>query len=69
LKDVQTDCFAITTPYEFFQRVAVGTVLKAAEDEVVPSAEVQEWLTEQQTLHEQGEFLQLWLVVVVSGTV
>jgi len=69
LKDVQTDCFAITTPYEFFQRVAVGTVLKAAEDGVIPGSEAEEWLTDQKTLHEQGEFLQLWLMVVVSGTV
>ncbi len=45
LKGVQADCFAITTPYEFFQRVAVGTVLKAAEDGVVPRSEVEEWLS------------------------
>jgi ubiquinone/menaquinone biosynthesis C-methylase UbiE len=69
LKDVQADCFAIATPYEFFQRVAVGTVLKAAENGIVPSSEVEEWLTEQQTLHERGEFLQLWLMMVATGTV
>lgn len=69
LQDVQTDCFAITTPYEFFERVAVGTVLKAAEDGVVPASEVEEWLTEQETLHQRGEFFQMWLMVVVSGTV
>jgi ubiquinone/menaquinone biosynthesis C-methylase UbiE len=69
LKNVQTDCFAITTPYEFFERVAVGTVLKAAEDGLVPGVEVEEWLTEQQTLHQRGEFFQMWLMVVVSGTV
>ena len=69
LKDVQTDCFAITTPYEFFERVAVGTVLKAAQDGLVPSVEAEEWLTEQETLHQRGEFFQMWLMVVVSGTV
>jgi ubiquinone/menaquinone biosynthesis C-methylase UbiE len=69
LKDVQTDCLAITTPYEFFQRFAVGTVLKAAEDGIVPSSEVEEWLTEQQMLHERGEFFQMWLMVIASGTV
>jgi len=69
LKDVQVDCFAFATPYEFFQRVAMGTVLKAAENGTVASSEVEEWLTEQETLHQRGEFLQLWLMMVVSGTV
>ncbi|MBS1841847.1 MAG: methyltransferase domain-containing protein [Acidobacteria bacterium] len=69
LKGVQTDCFAITTPYEFFQRVAVGTVLKAAEDGLASTTEVEEWLTEQETLQERGEFFQMWLMVVASGTV
>jgi ubiquinone/menaquinone biosynthesis C-methylase UbiE len=69
LRDVQTECFALTTPYEFFQRVAVGTVLKAEEDGIVPGSEVEEFLAEQQTLHESGEFFQMWLMVVASGTV
>src|SRR5215831_9402684 len=34
-----------------------------------PTLEVEEFLTEQQTLHETGEFFQMWLMVVVSGTV
>ena len=46
-KDVQKDCFAVTTPYELLERVAVGTVLKAKQDGIGPSSEVEEWLTEQ----------------------
>lgn len=69
LKDVQTECFALATPYEFFVRVAQGTLVKAAESGALPASEVEEFLTEQQSLHNRGEFYQMWLMTVVSGTV
>ncbi len=69
LRDVQTECFALTTPYEFFVRVAQGTLIKAAESGALPAAEVEEFLSEQQSLHNRGEFYQMWFMTVVSGTV
>jgi ubiquinone/menaquinone biosynthesis C-methylase UbiE len=69
LSNVKTETFAITTPHEFFVRVMAGSVAKAAEDGIVPRAEVDEWLDEQAALHTQGDFFQMWFFVMVLGTV
>lgn len=69
LNDVQAECLALSTPYEFFVRVAQGTLLKAAESDALPVAEVEAFLTEQQSLHNRGEFYQVWFMIVASGTV
>lgn len=69
LENVQTECFAITMPYEFFVRVAQGTLLKAADSGALPAQEVEAFLAEQKSLHDRGEFYQMWFMVVVSGTV
>lgn len=58
LKDIQTETFALTTPYEFLVRAMAGSLSKAAEDGVVPRAEVDEWLGEQASLHGSGDFFQ-----------
>src|SRR5262249_40810695 len=54
LKDVHMDCSALTTPYEFFVKVMMGALSKAAEDGAVPRSEVEEWFTEQAALHARG---------------
>jgi ubiquinone/menaquinone biosynthesis C-methylase UbiE len=69
LKDIQTEVFAITTPYEFLGRAMSGTLRKAAEEGIVAASEVENWLSEQAALHASGEFLQIWMFVLVIGTV
>jgi ubiquinone/menaquinone biosynthesis C-methylase UbiE len=69
LQELRTETFAISTPHEFFLRVMAGTLTKAAEEGIVSHAEVNEWLEEQALLNESGDFLQLWIFVLVCGTV
>jgi ubiquinone/menaquinone biosynthesis C-methylase UbiE len=69
LKNVKTETFAIASPHEFFVRVMAGSLMKAAEDGIVPRAEVDEWLEEQALLHASGDFFQMWFFVLVNGTV
>ena len=69
LKNVKTETFAIATPHEFFVRVIAGSLMKAAEDGIVPRSEVEKWLEEQKLLHASGDFFQMWFFVMVSGTV
>jgi len=69
LKDMKTETFAITTPYEFFGRIIAGYLPKAVEDGIVPASEVDEWLAEQAALNASGDFFQVWSFVLVSGTV
>jgi ubiquinone/menaquinone biosynthesis C-methylase UbiE len=49
-KNVKTETFAIATPHEFFVRVMAESLMKAAEDGIVPRSEVDEWLEEQALL-------------------
>jgi hypothetical protein len=42
---------------------------KAAEDGIVPRAEVEEWLEEQELLQASGDFFQMWFFVMAIGTV
>jgi len=44
-------------------------LMKAAEDGIVPRAEVDEWLEEQASLHASSDFFQMWFFVLVNGTV
>jgi SAM-dependent methyltransferase len=69
LKDIQIDTFAASTPHEFFLRAMAGSLSKAAEDGIVPRCEVEQCLTEQDSLHASGDFFQMWSFVVVTGTV
>src|SRR5262249_5489008 len=69
LKDVQTVCSTLTTPYEFFVLVMTGALSKAVEDGVVPRAEEEDGVAEEGALHARGECRQLWFMVLVSGTV
>jgi len=69
LKELRTEVFSLSTPYEFLARVMAGALSKAVEDGVVPRTEVDEWLEEQGSLHARGDFFQMWLFVLVSGTV
>jgi hypothetical protein len=59
LKNVKTETFAIATPHEFFVRVMAGSLMKAAEDGIVPRSEVEKWLEEQTLLHASGDFFQI----------
>jgi len=68
LKNIKTEAFAVSTPYEFFLRAMAGSLTKAADDRIVPRCEVDECLTEQAWLQANGDFFQAWLFVVVSGT-
>ena len=69
LKNVTAETFAISSPHEFFVRVMAGSLMKAAEDGIVPRAEVEEWLKEQEMLHASGDFFQMWFFVMANGTV
>ena len=69
LKNVTAETFAISSPHEFFVRVMAGSLMKAAEDGIVPRAEVEEWLKEQELLHASGDFFQMWFFVMANGTV
>ena len=69
LKDLKTEVHAIYTPHEFFLRSMAGSLIKAAEDGIVPRAEVEECLAEQAALHASGDFFQIWIFVHFTGTV
>ena len=69
LKDIRTETFALSTPHEFFLRAMAGSLTKAAENGIVPRSEVEECLAEQASLHASGDFFQMWLFVVLNGTV
>jgi ubiquinone/menaquinone biosynthesis C-methylase UbiE len=69
LRDIRTEAFAITTPYEILFRGMTGSLYKAAEDGRVPRAEVDEWIAGQHSIHMSGDFFHLWLLVLCSGTV
>jgi ubiquinone/menaquinone biosynthesis C-methylase UbiE len=69
LGDIKIGTFALATPHAFFVRAMAGSLSKAAEDGILPRAEVDECLVEQASLHATGDFFQMWLFVVVSGTV
>ena len=69
LRNIETEIFAISTPHDFFLRAMASSLLKAAEDGIVPRSEVEECLGEQASLHAKGDFFQAWLFVVLSGVV
>jgi ubiquinone/menaquinone biosynthesis C-methylase UbiE len=69
LKDIQVKTFALPTPHEFFLRVVPGSISKAAEEGVMPRSEVDEFLSEQASLHANGRFFQIWIFVLVIGRV
>jgi SAM-dependent methyltransferase len=69
LSDLKTELFAMSTPHQFFLRALGGSLIKAAEDGIVPRAEVEECLAEQATLQASGDFFQMWFFVQVTGTV
>ena len=69
LKDIRTDAFAVTTPYEILLRGMTGSLYKAAEAGLVPRAEVDEWIAEQSSIHMSGDFFHLWFFVLSSGIV
>jgi arsenite methyltransferase len=70
LKDLQVETFALETPYEFFERVMIGALWKAADSGAGTTRdEVGEWLKEQAALQGSGDFFQAWLFVMVTGTV
>jgi hypothetical protein len=50
-------------------RVVSGSLSSAAAKGIVSRFEVDEWLGEQAFLHASGDFFQMWLFVLVVGTV
>jgi ubiquinone/menaquinone biosynthesis C-methylase UbiE len=69
LKNLKTEVFAISTPYEFFLRAMAGSLIKATEDGVITQAQVTECLDEQAALQASSDFFQMWSYVMVIGTV
>lgn len=69
LKDIRTEAVALTSPYEFLDRAMSGALRKAAEQGIVAASEVESWLAEQASLQASGDFLQVWLFVIVTATV
>lgn len=69
LRDLKTETFALATPHEFLGRAMAGSLFRAAENGIVSRSEVDDWLFEQASLQASGDFFQVWLFVLVSGTV
>jgi hypothetical protein len=69
LKNVTTETFAISTPYEVFLRAIPGSLYQAAERGLAARAEVEEWLDDVVQLNARGDFFQIWHFALVSGTV
>jgi ubiquinone/menaquinone biosynthesis C-methylase UbiE len=69
LKNIKSETFSNTTPYEFMLRVMMSSLLAAVESGMVSHAEVEEWLNEQAARQANGEFFHAWLLVFVSATV
>lgn len=69
LEDVTIDLMAVPTPFEFCLHAMQGTLRAAAEAGKVTHAEVEEWYRGLAELEEAGDFFQLWLFVIVGGTV
>jgi ubiquinone/menaquinone biosynthesis C-methylase UbiE len=69
LKNINTETFSGTTPYEFMLRAMVNSLWTGVARGVVSRAEVEEWLNEQAALQTNGEFFHAWLLVLVSATV
>jgi ubiquinone/menaquinone biosynthesis C-methylase UbiE len=69
LKNIQIKTLALPTPHEFFLRAMPGALLKAADEGSIPRSEVDEFLSEQASLHANGTFLQIWIFVLVIGRV
>jgi hypothetical protein len=69
LTDIKTEAFAVTTPYEILLRGMTGSLYKAAEDGLVPRADVDEWIAEQSSIHISGDFFHLWFFVLSGGIV
>ena len=69
LKNIKIRTLSASTPYEFFLKIIASSLEKAAEQSMVPSAEVQEFLEEPRALNTTGDFFHAWLFVLVSGSV
>jgi hypothetical protein len=69
LKNVTTETFAISTPYELFLRAVPGALYQAAERGLVARADVEEWLDDVAQLNVRGDFFQICYFALVSGTV
>jgi ubiquinone/menaquinone biosynthesis C-methylase UbiE len=69
LRDISAEAFAMTFPHEFLTRALAGSLYKAAENGIVPRAEVDDWLGEQAALHASGDFFQMYFLVLVTGSV
>jgi ubiquinone/menaquinone biosynthesis C-methylase UbiE len=69
LTDIEIDTYAFASPYEFLLRSMSGALYNAAEKGIVSRGEVDEWLSEQASLNANGDFFQVWIFVVVAGTV
>jgi hypothetical protein len=68
-RNISIETFALATPHKVFVHAVAGSLHKAAEQGVVPRSEVDEWLAEQASLDASGNFFQMWLFVLVTGTV
>ena len=69
LRNINTEAFAVTTPHEILLRGMTGSLYKAAEDGLVPRADVDEWIAEQYSIQMSGDFFHLWFFVLCSGMV
>ena len=69
LKNIQIDIFGASTPHEFFLLAIAAALSKAADSGTVPRSELDEFLTEQESLNATGNFFQMWHFVVVTATV
>jgi ubiquinone/menaquinone biosynthesis C-methylase UbiE len=68
LKDIRVKTFALSTPHEFFLRAIASSLLKAAEAGE-SREEVEACLAEQAELQASGDFFQVWIFAMVTGTV
>ena len=69
LRDITMETFALHTPYQFLKLAMTDSLYKAAEQGLASREEVDEFFAEQAALNATGDFFQLWLFVLVSGSV
>lgn len=69
LKDIKVETFSASTPHQFFLRAIAASLVTAAENGLALRSEVDEFLSEQAALHATGDFFQMWLFCLVTGTV
>jgi hypothetical protein len=69
LRDVQVETFASTTPYPFLVHALTGPLTRAVDRGALAAVDLDDWLAEQASLRDTGDFFHAWMFVRVIATV